>query len=573
MSYSNSRSYRRKSKRQDPLAMVLAVVSVIGLPVLGFAAYKLLTRPPTTIVTYEHVQAEPIKVEKFHPEPPKKDPRAVAAASRGRDSAFGPGSGSAGGRVTSVPDAVDQIAQQLAKAVTDTTTHQVLLVWLFDQSASNDHVRSEVAGRLDTLYQELATAAQKAAGDKPADGKSPAVLSVVGAFGPSVEFLTKEPTADAAAIQRAAEGIKSNSSHVENTFGAVQAALEKFSSYRVKGRYVSLVIVSDEVADDEQKIDDVLPKLKRYAIPVYCIGVQASFGRIDGPNQTSEGRGADAKEVRVRQGPDSRFPEWIQLQYPDGRDASSLAVDSELGPYTLSRLCLETDGEYFALPQIGGGFGMNDAGFGRRNRRSEPMMTSTSALPRKYVPVYLPESEIQGQLTTNKAKQALVQAAKLPPAEVLSNPTTLFTNGDDVERTRALDKAQKPAARIQPGIDAYYNALKPGDADERKLAAEPRWQAGYDLAYGRAMAAKARADGYMSQLAVMKGGPKRKDPKPVQLLLEPTDDPSGNSVVDKLASKARVLLNRVKDEHPGTPWAASAERELQMPLGWKWIEQ
>ncbi|HEX3656965.1 MAG TPA: vWA domain-containing protein [Pirellulales bacterium] len=574
MSYSNSRSFRRKRKGQDPLAMLLAVVSVVGLPVLGFAAYKLLNRPPTVIVTTEHITAPPIKYEKFHPDPPKKDAQAMASASRGNDS-FGPGLGSGGsadGRVTSIPDAVNRITEQLSKAITDTKSHQVLVVWLFDASASNDHARGEVLGRLDALYQELAAAAKKTDEDK-----APAVLSVVGAFGPSVEFLTKEPTADTAAVKHAADGIKSNTSHIENTFAAVQAAMEKYSSYRLKGRYVSLVIVSDEAADDEQKIDQVLPTLKRYKIPVYCIGVQASFGSIAGSNQMSEGRGADTKEIRVRQGPESRFPEWIHLQYPDGRDAN-VVVDTELGPYSLARLCQETDGEYFALPQIGGGFGMNDGGFGwnepkRGKRRPAAMMTSPNALPRKYAPVYFPEQEIQAQLETNKAKKALVEAAKLPSAEVLANPTTMFTNADDVERTRALDKAQKPAARIQPGIDAYYNALKPGEPDEAKLAGEPRWQAGFDLAYGRAMAAKARADGYMSQLAVMKGGPKRKDPKPVQLLLEQTNDPSGNSVVDKLASKARDLLNRVINEHPGTPWALSAEHELQQPMGWKWIEQ
>lgn len=33
-----------------------------------------------------------------------------------------------------------------------------------------------------------------------------------------------------------------------------------------------------------------------------------------------------------------------------------------------------------------------------------------------------------------------------------------------------------------------------------------------------------------------------------------------------------MYLQRVVDDHPGTPWAMLAERELAVPLGWKWRE-
>jgi hypothetical protein len=34
-----------------------------------------------------------------------------------------------------------------------------------------------------------------------------------------------------------------------------------------------------------------------------------------------------------------------------------------------------------------------------------------------------------------------------------------------------------------------------------------------------------------------------------------------------------MYLNRVIKEHPGTPWAYLAHRELTTPLGWKWTER
>ena len=45
------------------------------------------------------------------------------------------------------------------------------------------------------------------------------------------------------------------------------------------------------------------------------------------------------------------------------------------------------------------------------------------------------------------------------------------------------------------------------------------------------------------------------------------------SALESMAKKARTYLERVADEHNGTPWAVSATRELQTPLGWMWEEQ
>jgi hypothetical protein len=36
--------------------------------------------------------------------------------------------------------------------------------------------------------------------------------------------------------------------------------------------------------------------------------------------------------------------------------------------------------------------------------------------------------------------------------------------------------------------------------------------------------------------------------------------------------QAETLLRRVVDEHPSTPWALLAQRELENPFGFKWVE-
>jgi hypothetical protein len=38
------------------------------------------------------------------------------------------------------------------------------------------------------------------------------------------------------------------------------------------------------------------------------------------------------------------------------------------------------------------------------------------------------------------------------------------------------------------------------------------------------------------------------------------------------AKEAQALLRRVIIDHPGTPWALLAERELKDPFGFKWVE-
>ena len=53
----------------------------------------------------------------------------------------------------------------------------------------------------------------------------------------------------------------------------------------------------------------------------------------------------------------------------------------------------------------------------------------------------------------------------------------------------------------------------------------------------------------------------------------PANEPIKNSAVDKMAEQARERLKKVIEQHPGTPWAKSAERELQAPVGWKFTDE
>jgi hypothetical protein len=100
-----------------------------------------------------------------------------------------------------------------------------------------------------------------------------------------------------------------------------------------------------------------------------------------------------------------------------------------------------------------------------------------------------------------------------------------------------------------------------------------RWQAHYDLIRGRLLAMKIRCAEYQTACARMKkDAPKFKDPKSNAWRLVPTEEILTGDKVDKVARETKALLQRVVDDHPNTPWALLAKRELKDPFGFKWAE-
>ena len=91
---------------------------------------------------------------------------------------------------------------------------------------------------------------------------------------------------------------------------------------------------------------------------------------------------------------------------------------------------------------------------------------------------------------------------------------------------------------------------------------------------GRVLAMRVRAYGYNVVLAQMKSQPKSFQKKDSNLWrLTPNRDITSGGAVKRLHKKALEYLNRVVDDHAGTPWALLAERELSAPMGWGWQEE
>jgi hypothetical protein len=271
--------------------------------------------------------------------------------------------------------------------------------------------------------------------------------------------------------------------------------------------------------------------------------------------------------VPVTLGPESLLPELLKLRFAEGGEEELL--DSGFGPYGLTRLCYETGGLYFA--------GHPNRVIGRHVSGDETNTLSAhfSAFfdpdaMRRYQPDYVPAQEYMRLLQTNRARRALIQAAEMTWTSPMENVRLRFPKRDEAELAQSLSLAQRSAAILQPKIDAVCQALLAGEEDRHALN-EPRWRAGYDLALGRALAVKVRTDGYNVMLAAAKQGMSFKNPKNNTWILR-ADGEFTASALEKMADNARRYLDGVVSDHPGTPWAMLAQRELETPLGWRWDE-
>jgi len=469
--------------------------------------------------------------------------------------------GAVGVGTTGAVGAVDLLTAEIAASLAQRPT---VVCWVFDQSVSLSAQRRQIADRLDRVFDEL--------GANRSSGRRPDLTNIVVAFGQSVSVITPKPTDEVDDVVKAIEAIPVDESGAEMTFTAIKRTAEAARIYRTSSpkRNVMIVVFTDEVGNDQDKADDTTKLCAMLGIPVYVVGVPAPFGLAEVRMKYVEfDPKYDQEEqwVVIEQGPETFYPEVVRVR--SGRFADE-AIDSGFGPFSLSKLCADTGGIYFRV----------HANSGARGRVTDEMTAPLSSrlryffdpdVMRAYQPDYVSQAKLKEEITRNKAKQALVEAARKTVVEPMESPQTVFPRTDEGALKKLLGDAQKAAARLQPKLDALYELLKTGVADREKIR-EKRWQAGYDLALGRVLAVKVRTDAYNLMLAQASLGMNFKNPRSDTWKLEPSDRVQVGSATEKLATQATELLTRVIDDHPGTPWALLAAEELRTPLGYEWTE-
>jgi hypothetical protein len=418
------------------------------------------------------------------------------------------------------------------------------------------------------IIQAAGNTAFKQHGEKP-------LLTAIAEFGSRIQLLTPKPTDELTEIKAAVRAVSDDPNGQENVFQAVGFLAEKFRHHRLARprRNVMIVVFTDEAGDDMAALDATVDVCRKFAMPVYVIGVPAPFGRetayvkwVD-PDPSFD---QSPQWAPVHQGPESLLPERIKLLF-GGREELEKQMDSGFGPFGLSRLAYETGGLYFTV-HPNRKVGENIQPWETAAMASHLTSFFDQRVMRNYRPEYVSGKQYLEEVKSNRAYAALVEAARVSAITPMENVRTTFPRIDDGQFARDLSNAQRTAAKLEPKIGALVAILRQGESDREKLT-KPRLEAGFDLAIGRALAVKARTEGYNAMLAEAKQGLKFKDEQNDTWELRPADTVTTGSALAKDAADAKTYLERVVAEHQGTPWALEAEEELRQPLGWKWEER
>lgn len=463
-----------------------------------------------------------------------------------RESAFRGGGGSfssSGGSYTGPSRSDSQAIAQVKTAVQQSLeVGPTLLVWLVDRSDSASRLITSTLTAARTFCDEP---------DFVEAAKDEKLLSAVIGFGEKTDLLLDPPTADLAAVKDTLNGVKTEAGTREATFASVKLALEKYIPLRTREhREVVMVVITDEPGDDGGVAEDAIALARKHTIPIYVVGPTVPLGKLPASDMKASNPSGDKRTEAF----DVPQADMISMEYWSGGYGATDVVDSGFGPFLLERLARESGGAFLGVGAVGG-------------QRFDP------AVMKNYAPSYGSLMDYEKQVSENKCRQALVQASKMETAKALRNQQYSFPKQNNEARNKQmLDKAQLDAARLEPEVNKIFEALSAGEADRAKLTGA-RWQVAYDLAMGRAAAAKVRIDGYNAMLAALKRGKTFEKEGSNTWIIEPADSIETGSAQQKLADKAKIYLTRVKEEHKGTPWAKFADDELRTPLGWKWSEQ
>jgi hypothetical protein len=481
------------------------------------------------------------------------------------------GAGSVG--TSGAMGAIDRITHEILLSLDERPT---LVAWLFDQSGSLKPQRESIARRFDRIYKELGIIEQSGNSAFKQHHEAP-LLTAVAQFGSSVELLTPKPTDELAQIKSAVRSISDDADPGgrENVFQSVGFLAHKLRHHRLSRprRNVMIVVFTDEAGDDIEALDATVEMCRKHEMPVYVIGVPAPFGRKEAyvtwidPDPNFD---QSPQRQSVHQGPESLLPERIKLLF-GGTQEEEEQMDSGFGPFGLCRLAYETGGLYFTVHPN------RKVGASVRSWETAAMSSHLTRffdprVMRNYRPEYISAQQYYDFVQSNRACTALVQAAQLSAITPMENVRLSFPRVDDAQFARDLSNAQRTAARLEPKVVALAAILREGEPD-RKNVRKPRWQAGFDLAIGRALAVKVRTEGYNAMLAQAKQGMKFRDENCDTWELRPADSITTGSALAKDAADATMYLERVVAEHAGTPWAIDAQKELREPLGWKWQER
>jgi hypothetical protein len=191
---------------------------------------------------------------------------------------------------------------------------------------------------------------------------------------------------------------------------------------------------------------------------------------------------------------------------------------------------------------------------------------------KEYKPDWVRRDQYEAAIAKSPLRQAVINAAQITQQRLPGMPALFFPPVDSPEFKEYLAAnqaiAERTAYTVEEAIRPINEASKRRDRETSR-----RWQAHYDLIRGRLLAMKVRCYEYNWACArLKKDPPKFKSSRANAWRLVPDTAIQYSDKAVAAAHEAEVLLHRVIDDHPDTPWALLAQRELKDPFGFKWVE-
>lgn len=460
--------------------------------------------------------------------------------------------------VNNYQQAMDRITEEILLKL---NRGKLLVVWCFDQSESMKDDQKEIRDRLDKVYQELGLATV-AKGDQ--------LTTAIVSYGDGFQVHTSKPTSDLEKIRAAISAVPNDPSGQERMCSAVGKAINTYIKVANGGkRQMMLVLVTDESGepdDNREYLEAAIDQAQRARCAIYCLGREAVFGYPFAHMRWIDPKTGYDFYLRVNRGPETPAPEQLQI---DGFRARQDAHPSGFGPYEEVRMARQTGGVFFMLPSI-----EVDLVAGEKRKYELERM-------RPYLPDVLSREDYfrdqkQSELRTVMAKVIYDLNPEVPgQSDRLTLPLTFPII--PVDFVNAARGGQRKASDMVLYIDAAEKAmekLKP----VREQEINPRWQANYDLIFAQLIAYKVRIYEYGAYLEEF-----IKTPKLIKNIYGPAmktnywgintraETITGDLTKDYIARSA-AMLQKVIADHPGTPWAARAEWELNRGFGVELVE-
>lgn len=484
-----------------------------------------------------------------------------------------------GGGIMTVPtpgDAADNVLNGIRREFAD---GNLLVVWLLDASLSLYEDRQMVAAKMDPFYRDI----------QSKQGQPSVLMSAAVAFGADVKELQKPTRFGVRLVKSTSQEVPIDATGIENTFSAVEWCVQH---YRKSWKDPMLIVVwTDESGDDILRLEETVALCRQQGVVVTVVGPTAVFGAEGGYAPYVDRGTGYSFLLPVKRGPDTSLPERIPLPYwheallpppmvqgaqvnqgmPWYGGAYREGVMSGVGPYALTRLALETGGQFLQLDKPG----------------ESPVFQYEQM--KNYLPDYGSAAQYLRNLQYHPLRAAILNAVQITHREheKLTVPRMSFISYrlpfypfsiEDAYVTPTQFRADlKQEFEVEARfvltanlvIEEALAGFGPHGMEELYEREESlRWKAWYDLTRGRLLATSVRQAEYLYACKLILDRAGYLNPNTNHILFVPSDRLLSNDEIIKTRTAEAVrLLKRCVEKNPGTPWAMLAQWELDRAAG------